>query len=78
MRVAKLYADQPRIYRAVSWVTLVELSSPKMSPSVRQALEAKVLAGQSITALHIRRVRGPLRTGSPKRPPADQPARMAA
>src|ERR1700693_3254291 len=28
MRVARLYADRPEIYRAASWVTLVELSSP--------------------------------------------------
>jgi hypothetical protein len=78
MRVTR-YAARPEIYRAVSWVTLVELSSPMISPTVRQALEAKILSGQSITARQIRRARGPLRSGSPKRRPADQPAaRMAA
>jgi hypothetical protein len=79
MRVARLYAERPEIYRAASWVTLVELSSPKMSSSVRQALEAKILAGQSVTAPQIRRARGPLKPGSVKRRPVDQPAqRMAA
>jgi hypothetical protein len=74
MRVARLYATRSEIYRAVSWRTLLELSSPKMSPAVRRALEAKVLAGQSITALQIRRARGRLRGGSPKRRPAEMPA----
>jgi hypothetical protein len=79
-RVAKAFAARPEIYRAVSWIALVELASPKMSPSVRQALEAKILAGQSVTARDIRRARGPLKGGSPKRRPADQPdtRRMAA
>jgi hypothetical protein len=79
MRAARLYADRPEIYRAVSWRTLLELSSPQMSPAVRQAFEARVIAGQKLTAPEIRRARGPLRGGSPKRRPADQPAqRMAA
>ena len=78
MRVARLYAERPEIYRAASWVTLVELSSPKMSSSVRQALEAKILAGQSVSAPEIRRARGPLKGGSAKRRPINQPASMAA
>jgi hypothetical protein len=49
-----------------------------MAPSVRQALEAKILAGQSITALQIRRARGRLRGGSPKRRLNNHPASMAA
>jgi len=77
MRVARLYADRPEIYRAASWVTLVELSSPKMSSSVRQAHEAKILAGESVTAPQIRKARGPLKGGSLKRKP-DQQAQMAA
>ena len=36
---ARHVAERPEIYRAASWVTLVELSSPKMSSSVRQAHE---------------------------------------
>ena len=79
MRVARLYAERPEIYRSVSWVTLVELSSPKMSSSVRQAHEAQILAGESVTAPQIRRARGRLKGGSPKRAQPDQAApRMAA
>jgi hypothetical protein len=78
MRVARHYAERPEIWRSVSWRTLVELSSPQMSQSVRQAFESKILAGQSISAPEIRQARGPLKGGSPKRP-ADQPAlRMSA
>jgi hypothetical protein len=57
MRVARLYAERAEIYRAVSWRTLVELASPKMSPPVRQALEAKVIAGERVSAPRIRRAR---------------------
>jgi hypothetical protein len=46
-----------------------------MSAKVRQALEAKILAGQPVTAPRISRVMGPLRTGSAKRRPADQATR---
>jgi hypothetical protein len=77
-RVAKAFATRPEIYRAVSWIALVELSSPKMSPSVRFALEAKVLAGHSVGAPEIRRARGRLKGGSPKRRQPDQPVRMTA
>jgi hypothetical protein len=77
-RVAKAFATRPEIYRAVSWITLIELASPKMSPAVRQALEAKILAGQSVTAREIRKARGPLKGGSPKRRPAAQQARRMA
>jgi len=78
MRVARLYSDRPEIYRAASWRTLVALASPTMSPAVRRAFEAKVLAGEPVTAPRIRRARGPLKGGCPQRQP-DQPAvRMAA
>ena len=79
MRVARLYASRPEIWRVLSWITLIELSSPKMSPSVRQAIEAQILAGESVTAPQIRRARGRLKGGSPKRAQPDQAApRMAA
>jgi hypothetical protein len=79
MRVARVYATRPKIYSAASWITVVEWSSPKMSPLVRQALDAKMAAGQSVRAPEIRRARVPLRGGSPKRGTTDQPApRMAA
>jgi hypothetical protein len=50
MRVARLYARRPEVWRAASWRTLIELASPKISESVRQAFEAKLLAGQSAGA----------------------------
>lgn len=78
MKAARAYGTRPEIYRRLSWIALTELSSPKMSPSVRQAIEAKILAGELVTAPEIRRARGPLKRGSPKRRQAVQPARMAA
>jgi hypothetical protein len=78
MRVARLYAGRPEIWRAASWRTLIELASPKMAPSMRQALEAKILAGETITAPHIRKTRGRFKGGSPKRPINQPAARMAA
>jgi hypothetical protein len=77
LRVARLYASRPQIWRALSWIALVELSSPKMSQSVRKALEVKVMAGESITAPQIRKARGRLKGGCLKRKAA-QPVRMAA
>jgi len=77
IRVTRLYAGRPEIWRAASWRTLIELASPKMAPSMRQALEAKILAGQPVTALQIRRARGRLKGGSPKRGQANHPASMA-
>ena len=74
MCVARLYAGRPEIWRAASWRTLIELASPNMSPSMRQAIEAKILAGEAVTAPKIRRARGKLRPGSPKRRPAEMPA----
>jgi hypothetical protein len=77
MRVARLYAVRPEVWRAASWRTLIELASPKISESVRQAFEAKLLAGETVSAPEIRRARGPLKPGSPRRS-AEQPASMAA
>lgn len=57
IRVARLYATRPEVYRAVSWRTLVELASPKMSEALRQAFEQKVLAGEQLSAPKIRRAR---------------------
>ena len=78
IRVARLYAGRPEVWRAASWRTLIELASPKMAPSMRQALEARILAGETITAPHIRKTRGRFKGGSPRRS-AGQPApQMAA
>jgi hypothetical protein len=49
-----------------------------MPPSVRQDLEARIMAAESIGHPDIVRARGALKTGRPKLP-ADQPAlRVAA
>jgi hypothetical protein len=77
MKVARVYGTRPEIYRRLSWIALFELSSPKMAQSVRRALEAKILAGESVTGPQIRKARGRLKGGCLKRKPA-QPARMAA
>jgi hypothetical protein len=50
MRVASVNSDRPEIFKRLSWNALFELSSPKMSKSVRTALEVKVIAGESVTA----------------------------
>src|SRR5664280_645725 len=78
MRVARLYAGRPEVWRAASWRTLIELASPKISESVRQAFEAKLLAGETVSAPEIRRARGPLKPGSPRRSAEQPAARMAA
>jgi hypothetical protein len=61
MKVARVYGTRPEIYRRLSWIALFELSSPKMAQSVRKALEAKIIAGQSVTAPQIRKARGRLK-----------------
>src|ERR1035437_3684291 len=67
MKVARAYGARPEIYRRLSWIALFELSSPKMSPAVRQRLEGRILAGESVTAPQIRQARGRLKGGSPRR-----------
>ncbi len=76
MRVARAYGGRPEIYRRLSWKALRDLSSPTMPALVRQDLEARILAGQRIGAPQIRRARGQLKPGRPKR--ADQPALRTA
>jgi hypothetical protein len=78
MRVARVYAARPEIYRAAAWAVLIELASPKMSATVRQAMEAKILAGETVTAKQIRKARGRLKGGSLKRQHDQPTARMAA
>jgi hypothetical protein len=62
----------------LSWIALIELSTPKMADSVRRALEAKVIAGEKLHARIIRRARGPLKGGSLKRRPIGQEAARVA
>jgi hypothetical protein len=69
MKVARVYGARPEIYRRLSWNALFELSSPKMAQSVRKALEAKIIAGESVTAPQIRKARGRLKGGCLKRKP---------
>jgi hypothetical protein len=73
-RVARAYGDRPEIFTRLSWHALTLLSSPTMPASVRQDLEARILAGESIGAPHIVRARGT--AGRPKR--ADRPAMWMA
>jgi hypothetical protein len=78
MKVARAYGTRPEIFTRLSWNALVMLASPSMPAAVRQDLEARILAGEPIGAPQIRRARGKLRSGRPRRP-SDQPAlRMAA
>jgi hypothetical protein len=78
MKVARVYGTRPEIYGRLSWIALFELSSPKMAQSVRKALEAKILAGETVTASQIRKARGRLKGGCLRRK-TDRPAvRLAA
>jgi hypothetical protein len=45
---------------------------------VRRALEAKILAGEPLSAPQIRKTRGPLKGGSPERAIQQPAPRMAA
>jgi hypothetical protein len=70
-----------RRYGAAARVNLIAmrpLSSPTLPSSLRQDLEMRILAGERISAPQIRRARGPLRSGSPKRRPANQTAMRVA
>src|ERR1035437_2354116 len=78
MKVARAYGTRPEIFTRLSWDCLVRLSSPSMSATARQAIEARVIAGEKIVASDIVRARGTLKNGRPPRRSADQPARMAA
>jgi hypothetical protein len=76
MRVARLYGRRWEITSRLSWAALVELSL-SIPQLLRRELEANIIAGKRIGAPEIRRARGRLKSGRPKR--ADQPAlRMAA
>jgi hypothetical protein len=78
MRAARVFGTKPEIYGRLSWNALVLLSSPTMSMSVRQDLEARIVADESVGGPEIVRVRGKLKTRRRRRP-KDQPAlRMAA
>ena len=63
------------IITRLSWDCLVRLSSPSMPAMARQAIEARVIAGENIVASDIVRAR---QAAHASRKPADQPASMAA
>ena len=71
--VARVYADKPLIYRRLSWKAVRDLASPTMPASVRQDIEARILAGERIGGPKIRRAR---LAHAQRR--TEQPARMAA
>jgi hypothetical protein len=54
-----------------------ELSPPPIRAPLRRQLEAKIVAGERIGAPEIRRARGPLPSGRPRRQSDRQP-HMAA
>jgi hypothetical protein len=78
MSVARAYGQRWEITSRLSWAALVELSSPSVPATVRRELEAKIIAGKRIGALQIRRARGPLAPGRPRRQCRRPPHRMAA
>jgi hypothetical protein len=57
MRVARRYGARPEIFRNVGWRVLVELASTVTSAEQRRQLEARILAGESVTGAEIVRAR---------------------
>ena len=53
MRVARRYADRAEVFRTTTWAVLVELASTLLSESVRREFEAKIIAGENLTARSI-------------------------
>ena len=67
MRVAGIYGRRPEIYRNLTWMALVELSSPSLPADARTEFESKIVAGSRFTHTQIR-----------ARRPLKKPPRMAA
>jgi hypothetical protein len=57
MQVARLYGDRPDITSRLTWDTLKKLSAPSLPASIRQDLEAALLAGKRVVAGDIVRAR---------------------
>jgi hypothetical protein len=66
LRVARLYGQRPEIYRCLTWLALVELSSPGLPLQARTEFESKIIAGDRFTHTQIR-ARRPLRSGPAQR-----------
>jgi hypothetical protein len=77
MKVARVYGARPEIFKRLSWNALVHLSSPALPAAAREALEARIRAGEAISATEIRGARGARKAGTPRRQ-AEQPARRMA
>jgi hypothetical protein len=58
MAAAALYAARPEITSRLSWNALWALSAPSLPPAIRKDLEARIIAGQSVTETDIDRARG--------------------
>lgn len=84
MQVARLYADRPDITSRLAWDALKKLSAPSLPASIRQDLEAALLAGKRVVAgdiLRARKLHPRTPDGRwPKDPPAPvvRPRRAAA
>ena len=76
-RISRLGDTRPEIFTRMSCNALVLLSSPTMPVQARQAIEARVIAGEKIVAADIIRARGGLKAVRPRRRPG-QLVRMAA
>jgi hypothetical protein len=61
LRVAKVYGARPEIYTRLSWNALVTLASPALPAAAREALEARICAGERIGAPEIRAASGALK-----------------
>jgi hypothetical protein len=60
LRVARAYGKRPEIYRSLTWLALVELSSPSLPAAARTEFESKIIAGSRFTHTQIR-ARRPLK-----------------
>jgi hypothetical protein len=65
--VAKRYGSRPEIFRRVGWRPLVQLSSPSLSTSARMRFEARILAGEDIRGVAVKRACGRLPSARPGR-----------
>ncbi len=53
LKVARVYGARPGIYTRLSWNALVTLASPALPAAAREALEARICAGERIGAPEI-------------------------
>jgi hypothetical protein len=73
MRVARAYGGRPEITSHLSWEALLQISSPALSPTTRQRFETRILAGENIKGVTIKRARGRLPSGRPRQERAASP-----